>query len=227
MSNVTAPVPTSYNPKWDEFNFPNQSISPDKWHYSYDDGKSTAKTIEALIPAGTLVTLFFLFSKVGPWSLLPESFTRSDVAGWIYISVFVSFFIASLFLANKVAKRAVASRGRKRDEYRAQNASLIIDELAKKGWKIVGKDAVKILIQDNNPYMVNENGTRYYARQFHIGREDINVMVELSDAEVQKDMKDKEKQSRTEFLINKYETANGTMSPEMKTGFVEALKMSL
>ena len=76
--------------------------------------------------------------------------------------------VGSFFLASKLSKRMVASRNRKRDEYRATHAATIIDALAEKGWKIVGNDAVKTLVEDDNPYLVNENGVRYYARQFHM-----------------------------------------------------------
>ena len=46
-------------------------------------------------------------------------------------------------------------------------------------------------------------------------RENITFMMELRDEKVEKEMKDKEKQSRIEFLVKRYEDANGTMTPEI------------
>jgi hypothetical protein len=86
---------------------------------------------------------------------------------------------------------------------------------------------VQTLIKDDNPYLVNKNGVRYYARQFYIGEENVTFMVELRDEDVEKEMADKEKQSRIDFLTKRYEDAHGAMSPETKSAFVEGIRMSL
>jgi uncharacterized membrane protein len=225
MTNGTASAPVAYNPRWEDIEFPNPSISSKKWNFSYDDAKSLEKTLVAVIPFGAIVIFFALFSRFSP---LGQLFADSgDVGGWVFFGIFMTMFVTSLIVASKVAKRVVKNRERNRDEYRAANASTIIDILADKGWKIVGRDAVQTLIKDNNPYLVNENGTRYYARQFHIGTENVTLMVELSDAEVEKEMKDEKKQNRIEFLVKRYETANGPMSEEMKAGFIAGLNMGL
>jgi hypothetical protein len=228
MTNSTATAPTNYNPKWEDVEFPNPSISSDKWNFDYEDAKRLEKNMSALLPFVAIVIFFALFSRFGPFSSFVAGFDSEEVGAAAFLGIFISMLIGSFFLASKLSKRMVASRNRKRDEYRATHAATIIDGLAEKGWKIVGNDAVKTVVEDfNNPYLLNENGVRYYARQFHIERENITFMVELRDEEVQKEMKDKEKQSRIEFLVNRYETANGTMTPEMKSGFVAGLNMGL
>ena len=40
MTNSTATAPTNYNPKWEDVEFPNPSISSNKWNFDYDDAKS-------------------------------------------------------------------------------------------------------------------------------------------------------------------------------------------
>lgn len=226
MTNGTASAPVAYNPKWEDIEFPNPSISSKKWNFSYDDAKSLEKTLTAVIPFVSLVVFFALFSRFSP---LGQLFKNSgEVGGWVFFGIFITMFVTSLIVASKVSKRAVASRNRQRDEYRATHAATIIDALAEKGWKIVGNDAVKTVVEDfNNPYLLNENGTRYYARQFHIGTENITFMVELRDAEVEKTMKDEEKQSRVEFLIKRCENAHGVMSSAERIAFIRGVRMGL
>lgn len=224
MTHSTASAPVAYNPRWEDIEFPNPSISSKKWNFTYDDAKSLEKVLGALLPFGSIVLFFALFSKFSP---LGQLFDGSDVSGIIYIAIFMGMLVSSFFIAGKLAKRMVKNRNRNRDEYRAANASIVIDALAEKGWKIVGSDAVNTLVKDNNPYLVNKNGTRYYARQFYIGENYVAIMVELSDAEAKKAMEDEEKQSRVEFLIKRCENAHGVMSSEERTAFIRGVRMSL
>lgn len=223
MTDAT-PAPDNYNPKWEDVEFPNPDISSKKWNFNYDDAKALEKTVGALLPFASIVLFFALFSKFSP---LGKLFDGSDVSGIIYIAIFLGMLVSSFFIAVKLSKRMVKKRNSKRDEYRAANAATIIDALAEQGWKIVGKDAVQTLIKDDNPYLVNKNGVRYYARQFYIGQENVTFMVELRDEGVEKEMADKEKQSRIDFMLKRYEDANGVMSPETRSAFVEGAKMSL
>lgn len=224
MTHSTASAPVAYNPRWEDIEFPNPSISSKKWNFTYDDAKSLEKVLGALLPFGSIVLFFALFSKFSP---LGQLFDGSDVSGIIYIAIFMGMLVSSFFIAGKLAKRMVKNRNRNRDEYRAANASIVIDALAEKGWKIVGSDAVNTLVKDNNPYLVNKNGTRYYARQFYIGENYVAIMVELSDTEVEQQMRNETKKSRIEFLVQKYEESNGAMTSEMKAGFVAGLNMGL
>lgn len=224
MTNGTASAPVAYNPKWEDIEFPNPSISSKKWNFSYDDAKSLEKMIGALVPFASIVLFFALFSKFSP---LGNIFGSSDAGGWMFVGIFITMLVSSFFLAEKLGKRMVKNRNRNRDEYRATNASTIIDILADKGWKIVGRDAVQTLVKDNNPYLVNKNGTRYYARQFHIGTENVTLMVELSDAEVEKTMADEDKKNRVEFLIKRCENAHGVMSSDERTAFIRGVRMGL
>jgi hypothetical protein len=223
MSNVIAP----YTPKWEDFSFATPFESSDNWHFSYDDGKSLEKTLSAVFPFGAIVLFFLLFSRYSPLSGIVSMFNNEFVGGAAYLGIFLGMVVGSYFVASKLAKRTIASRNRKRDEFRAEHAAAVIDELGKKGWTIYGNDVVATLLKDNNPYLLNEHGVRYYARQFHVGRENVSFMVELSDEAAEQGLKDKEKQSRLDFLIKRYEDANGAMSPEKKAGFEAALKMSL
>lgn len=224
MTHSTASAPVAYNPRWEDIEFPNPSISSKKWNFTYDDAKSLEKVLGALLPFGSIVLFFALFSKFSP---LGQLFDGSDVSGIIYIAIFMGMLVSSFFIAGKLAKRMVKNRNRNRDEYRAANASIVIDALAEKGWKIVGSDAVNTVVKDNNPYLVNKNGTRYYARQFYIGENYVAIMVELSDTEVEQQMRNETKKSRIEFLVQKYEESNGAMTSEMKAGFVAGLNMGL
>lgn len=231
MTNGTASTsaPTDYSPKWEDIEFPNPSISSDKWSFTYDDAQRLEKMMGVLLPFGSIVLFFALFSRFGPFGhIFSEVGGEGDpTGGFLFLGIFLAMLVSSFFLASYLTKRMVRNRNRNRDEYRAANASLIIDALAEKGWNLVSKDAVQTLIKDNNPYLTNQNGVRYYARQFYVGKNYVAIMVELSDAETEKVMKDKEKQSRIEFLVKRYETANGTMTPEMKAGFEAGLNMGL
>lgn len=224
MTNGTATAPTNYNPQWEDVEFPNPSISSKTWNFTYDDAKALEKTIGALLPFASIVLFFALFSKFSP---LGQLFDGSTVSGIIYFAIFMGMLVSSFFIADKLSKRMVKKRNRNRDEYRATHAATIIDALAEKGWKIVGKDAVQTLVKDDNPYLVNKNGVRYYARQFYIGENFVAIMVELRDEAVQKEMKEEKKQSQIEFLVNRYETEHGPMTSEMKSGFVAGLNMGL
>lgn len=225
---ATAPV-ANYNPRWEDVEFPNPSISSKTWNFNYDDAKSLEKTLGVFLPFGSIVLFFALFSRFSPFGhIFSEVGGDGDpTGGFLFLGIFLAMLVGSYFLASKLAKRMISSRNRNRDEYRAANASTIIDALAEQGWNIVGKNAVQTLIKDNNPYLTNANGVRYYARQFYIGKENVTFMVELRDAETEQAMKAKEKQSRIEFLVKRYEDANGTMTPEMKAGFEAGLNMGL
>lgn len=224
---MTNAAPDNYNPKWEDVEFPNPAISSKKWNFNYDDAKSLEKNMGAFLPFLAIVLFFALFSRFGPFSSFVSGFGNETVGAIAFFAVFILMLVGSFFLASKLSKRMVASRNRKRDEYRAANAATIIDALAEQGWKIVGKDAVQTLIKDDNPYLVNKNGVRYYARQFYIGEENVTFMVELRDEDVEKEMADKEKQSRIDFLMKRYEDAHGAMSPDTKSAFVEGIRMSL
>jgi hypothetical protein len=205
---------------WEQVTLPNPSISSSKWHFSDNDKDGVAKTIESF---GLVVAIFgflLLFGRIGPF---PELMSN----GVVFLAFFISTFVAALFFLPKVSKRVIASRERKRDEYRAQHAHIIIDAVGEQGWTILGKNPVETLIKDNNPYMENSDGIRYYARQVYIGRENIDVMLKLSDPEAERAIKESEKQRRIQFEVNVYERANGPMTPEEKAAFVAALTISL
>lgn len=214
MSDIVAPS------QWEDLKLPNPSISANKWHFDENDQAGTAKTIEGL---GAVVVIFgflLLFGRIGPF---PEFLAD----GTVFLISYLVTLVASFFLFHKLAKRVVAGRAKKRDEYRAQHAALIIDALGQQGWKILGQDAVKTIIKDNNPYMENEDGVRYYARQIYIGPENINIMLTLSDAKVEREIRDAEKNKRIDFEVNVYERKSGPMTPEAKEAFVAALNIAL
>jgi hypothetical protein len=212
MSNITAPA------EWEEFSLPNPSISPNKWHFNENDKTGLAKLIEASGLAATIIGFLLIFGRLGPFP---------NIDGTVFTIGLIVVFTAALFLFPKVSKRIIATRGRKRDEYRAQHASLIIDTLGQQGWTIFSNNPVETIIKDNNPYMLNEDGVRYYTRQLYIGRENITVMLNLSDQKAEQDMREAKKQRRIEFEINVYETKNGPMTPAEKAAFVAALTVAL
>lgn len=214
MSNIVAPA------EWEELTLPNPSISSNKWHFTDNDKSGTAQMIEGLGAVAAIIGFLFLFGRIGPF---PELLAD----GTVFLISYLTTLAASFFLFHKFAKHVVAGREKKRDEYRAQHASTIIDALGEQGWTILGENVVETITKDNNPYMMNENGVRYYARQLYIGRENITVMLRLSDPKVEKAMKEEEKQRRIEFEINVYESKNGPMTPEEKTAFVAALTVAL
>jgi hypothetical protein len=212
VSNVTAPA------LWKDSSFPNPSISVDKWSFNED----SKEWLEKLITLGGLLLIFaavvFLFSPVFP-ALHDE--------GNAFLITFGVSLAAGIFFLPKIAKKAVARKEHKRDEYRAANAHIILDGLAEFGWKLDSKDAVGTLVKDNNPYVVNADGVRYYISQLYIGRDEIHVMFSLSDEKAKEDIKENEKQREIDFFISRYEEANGPMSAEKKAGFVAALELAL
>jgi hypothetical protein len=212
MSETVAPS------QWEDLTLPNPSISGNKWHYTENDQTGTAKTIEALGAVVTIVGFLLLFGRIGPFPIKD---------GTIFLIGFIGSFVAALVLLPKISKRVITTRAKKRDEYRAQHAALIIDALGEQGWKVLGQDAVKTIVKDNNPYLVNEDGVRYYARQIYIGPENINIMLTLSDSKVEREIKDAEKNKRIEFEMNVYERKSGPMTPEAKEAFVAALNIAL
>lgn len=206
--------------QWEDLVLPNPSIYSSKWHFSENDKTGVAKMIEAVGAAVVIFGFLFLFGRTGPF---PEFLAD----GVVFFVCFISTFIAALILLPKVSKRVIAVRERKRDEYRAQHAHVIIDAMNEQGWTFLGKNPVETLIKDNNPYVKNADGIRYYVRQFYIGRENIDVMLSLSDPEAERAMKEAGKQRRIQFEVNVYERANGPMTPEEKAAFVAALTISL
>lgn len=222
-SNVTV-APTS---KRSDFSFPTPFQSGNKWNYSYDDAKYTERHITAFAPVIGITVFFLLFSRFGPFGNFPNLFPNSTVGGIAYLAIFIGALALSIFAGNKLTKRTVAARNRKRDEFRRVNASFIIEEMSKKGWRVAREDATEILIRDDHPYLLNEDGVRYYARYFQVGINNVTVAVELCDEEVEEGLKRKEKQSRTDSIIAAYEASHGTMSPEKRSGFVTALEISL
>jgi hypothetical protein len=213
MSEIIAPV------KWEELTLPVSSLSPDKWHFSENEKTGLEKMIVGLGLLGTVFGFLFLFGRLGPFPKLMD--------GAVFFISFFAVFGIAVFTFSKISKHAVATRERKRDEYRAQHASSIIDALAEQGWTVFGHNPVATLIKDNNPYLLNENGVRYYARQLYIGRENIIIMLHLSDQKVEQNIRETEKQRRIEFEINVYEGENGPMTPEEKAAFVAALTIVL
>ena len=214
MSEIIAPA------EWEELTLSNSSISPNKWHFSENDKAGLAKMIELSGAAATIFGFFLLFGRIGPF---PELMTD----GTVFLISFLAVFASALFLLPKVSKRVIAGREKKRDEYRAQHASTIIDALGEQGWKILGQDSVKTIIKDNNPYMENEDGVRYYARQLYIGSKNIDVVLVLSDPKAERAMQEAKKQRRIEFEVNLHERKNGPMTPEEKAAFVAALTVAL
>lgn len=214
MSDIVTPS------RWEELALPNPSISGKKWHFTDNDKAGTVKTIEGLGAVVVIIGFLLLFGRIGPF---PEFLAD----GTVFLISYLVTLVASFFLFHKLAKHVVASREKKRDEYRAQHAALIIDALGQQGWKILGQDAVKTIVKDNNPYMENEDGVRYYARQIYVGSENITIMLVLSDPEVEREIKDAEKSKRIEFEINVYERKSGPMTPEAKEAFVAAMDIAL
>lgn len=215
MSNIIAPA------KWEELTLSNSSISSDKWHFNDNDKTGLAKTIEGLGFVAVMFGFLFLFGAKGP---VPELMAN----GVVFLVVFLATLVAALFLLPKFSKRVIAGREKKRDEYRAQHASTIIDALGEQGWTVLGENAVETIVKDNNPYMLNKDGIRYYARQLYIGRENIDVVFTLSDRKAEKVMKEAEKQERIAFEIDVHERKNGgPMTPEEKAAFVAALTVVL
>lgn len=206
--------------QWEELSLPNPSISGNKWHFTDNDKAGTVKTIEGL---GAVVVIFgflLLFGRIGPF---PEFLAD----GTVFLISYLVTLVTSFFLFHKLAKHIVAGREKKRDEYRAQHAALIIDALGQQGWKILSQDAIKTIVKDNNPYMENEDGVRYYARQIYIGSENINIMLVLSDPKVEREIKDAEKNKRIDFEMKVYERKSGPMTPEAKEAFVAAMDIAL
>lgn len=214
MSNIIAPA------KWEELTLSNSSISSDKWHFNDNDKTGLAKMIEGLGAVVVIIGFLLLFGRIGPF---PEFLAD----GTVFLISYLATLVASFFLLHKAAKRIVAGREKKRDEYRAQHASTILDALGEQGWTVLGENAVETIVKDNNPYMLNKDGIRYYARQLYIGRENINLVLTLSDRKAEKVMKEAEKQERIAFEINVYESKNGPMTPEAKVAFVAALTIAL
>lgn len=214
MSNVIAPD------EWEELTLSNPSISSDKWHFTDNDKSGTAQMIEGLGAVVVIIGFLLLFGRIGPF---PEFLAD----GTVFLISYLTTLVASFFLFHKFAKHVVAGREKKRDEYRAQHASTIIDALSEQGWTVLGENVVETIVKDNNPYMLNENGIRYYARQLYIGRENITVMLRLSDPKAERAMTEAKKQQRIEFEVNRREKANGPMTPEEKTAFVAALTIAL
>ena len=216
MSNIIAPA------KWEELTLSNSSISSNKWHFSENDKTGLAKTIEGLGFVAVMFGFLFLFGAKGP---VPELMANGVI---FLISFLATLAVAAFFLLPNVSKRVIAGREKKRNEYRAQHASTIIDALGEHGWTVLGENAVETIVKDNNPYMLNENGIRYYARQLYIGRENIDVVFTLSDPKAEKAMKEAEKQERIAFEIDVHERKNGgPMTPEEKAAFVAALTIVL
>jgi hypothetical protein len=213
MSNITA------HDQIVEVTLPNPSISAAKWNFEGYQKESQEKTISQV---GFLVTLMGALFLLRPFALIMNE-----------VLVLVSFFAViavGLFLSPKVAKAVVTRREKKKVEYRYANAAAVIDLLKQHGWELVNpnlNDPLGLLVHDNNPYLMNEEGVRYYTMQFYIGKDDIQLMLRLSDREVEEAIKETEKQNRINFLVQRYETSNGVMSPEKKAGFVAALEMSL
>ena len=214
MSDVVAPS------QWEEITLPNPSISSDKWHFTENDKEGIAKLIELPGAAVAIFGFLLLFGRVGPF---PELMAN----GIVFFVCFIATLVAALVFLPKVSKRVIAGREKKRDEYRAQHAHIIIDALNQHGWKILGKDAVKTIVVDNNPNVENADGVRYYARQIYFGREEINVVLTLSDPKAEQAIKDAEKQKRINFEIGLHERKNGPMTPEAKEAFVAALNIAL
>lgn len=212
MSNTVTPA------LWEDLVLPNPGIASNKWRYTENDRNGTAKMIELLGAAIVIFGFFLLFGRIGPFPI--EN-------GVIFLVAFLGTLALALFLLPKVSKRVNAARAKKRDEYRAQNASIIIDALAQQGWKIRNKDAVKTLVTDDNPYMENADGVRYYARQIYIGPKEITIMLNLSDRKTEQAMEDARKEKRIAFEIGVYERKNGPMTPEAKEAFVAALNIAL
>lgn len=213
-------------PKYSDFSFPTPFQSANKWNYSYDDAKYTERNITAFAPVIGIIFFFLLFSRFGPFGDFPNLFPNSAVGGIAYLGIFIGTLALSIFAGNKLTKRTVDSRNRKRDEFRKENAAILIEEISKKGWKIAREDAVETLIRDDHPYFLNEDGVRYYARYFQIGTTNVTVAVELCDEEVEEDLHNKEKQSRVDSLVKTYEETHGAMSQEKKSGFIAALEIS-
>lgn len=229
MTHSTSPVTASSVPMWEEVSFPNPSLSCKKWNFSYDDGESLKKTLGTLSPVVSIVLFFALFSKFGPFG---HYFGRDEVGdstagGLVYLGIFFGMLISSFFIASALGKRMVKKREQARDGYRADNAHIIIDGLAEKGWKIVGSDAVRTLIKDNSFHVQNKDGIRYYVNRFNIGVKNIDIVMRLSDSVAEKMIGETQKQSRIEFLVKRYEAAHGAMTEEMKAGFIAGLRMGL
>lgn len=214
MSDISTPA------LWEDLTLSNSSISPDRWSFSENDKTGLAKMIEGAGAVVTIIGFLLLFGRIGPF---PELMAN----GAVFLISFLAVFVSALFLLPKLSKYVIAGREKKRDEYRAQHASTIIDALGEQGWKILGQNTVETLVKDNNPYLINEDGVRYYARQLHIGRENIDVMLEISDPKAEQAMREATKQRRITFQVNVYERENGSMTPQEKAAFVAALNIAL
>lgn len=225
MSNVASVTTPA---EWEELDFEVPTIASDNWNRGYEnDDKSLEKTLTAFMPFVSMILFLSLFSKFGPLGNYPSWFSNEYLGAAAFMGILIAMISGSFFAATKLSKRIVSSQKKKRKDYREQYAKTIIEKLAEKGWTIDSRDAVVTLVHDNNPYVVNANGIRYYARQFRIEKGQVSCIFYLSDEEAEKTVQDRETAGRIAFLVSQYEKTNGPMSPEKKSGFEAALLMSL
>lgn len=215
MSNVT----TSRPPVFEEVIFPNPGLSGSKWHFTESQKDGLEKGITQLGFAAVLLGTLFSLNFI-------QGLLNND-----FITIASLFVIpaVSLVILPRIAKSAVARKVRKQDNYRRENAATVIDTLHENGWRYhdPNRDILNTIVNDSYPNLVNKDGVRYSTKQFYIGKEDINILLTLNDREVERNIKEAEKQARIEFMIKNYENENGTMSHEKKAGFEAALILSL
>lgn len=215
MSNVTAPFPAVF----EEVVFPNPNLSDSKWNYTQNQKEGLEKMIThlglAVIMVGGLFGMNFVQGAFG-----------ND---FISFGSFIALIALSFFILPKVAKAAIARKEHKQDVYRRENASTVIDALSENGWRYYDPNlnVLDIIAKDNNPDLVNKAGVRYSAKQFYVGKENVSILLTLSDPDIQEEMKETSKQKEIAFITKNYENAYGAMSSEKREGFEAALNLTV
>lgn len=144
---------------------------------------------------------------------------------WVVVSGMVALLAAGILASFKLENAYQESRIKRNRAYREANAPAILEALATKGWKPASSG--DSLTDGNNIHVLDKNNVRYSLQNMYIRDEEIIFRITLNDRTVDKAYADKDKQSRIDFLVQRYETENGTMSEEQKAVFIAALEMSL
>jgi hypothetical protein len=203
--------------RFEQVKLPNSSsISYKKWNFNDIQAKDLQNTVTSL---GYLILTVAVLFSLKPILAVTNEF--------VVFGVLLIVPSAAIYFLPKLGKRLSLVREKKRDEYRRENASTIINLLNEQGWTLWNKDSVETLVSDNNPYLVNPEGVRYYAKYFDIRDASIIFHLTLSDNEVEDNLRKVEKQKQIEYQMRLYEISNGVMSPEKREGFVAALELSL